>query len=119
MTQENEKRCGNCGHSMEFIRREDIQLGKASILGGTWPNIWAGALDVELWGCPNCRKLDFYWGGGENDTDWDGGDHMAQTTCPRPPAPPAVLSTTWTTRNAPGAGQKIRIFEEEVCYGLF
>ena len=82
MTQENEKRCGNCGHSMEFIRREDIQLGKASILGGTWPNIWAGALDVELWGCPNCRKLDFYWGGGENDTDWDGGDHMAQTTCP-------------------------------------
>ncbi len=82
MTQENEKRCGNCGHSMEFIRREDIQLGKAGVLSGMWPNIWAGALDVELWGCPNCRKLDFYWSGGEDDADWEDEDHMAQTTCP-------------------------------------
>ena len=82
MTQENEKRCGSCGHRMEFIRREDIQLGEATILGGVWPNIRAGALDVELWGCPNCRKLDFYWAGGEDDTDWEGEDRMAQTTCP-------------------------------------
>ena len=82
MTQENEKRCGSCGHPMEFIRREDIPLGQASVLGGVWPNVWAGALDVELWGCPNCRKLDFYWVGGEDATDWEGEDRMAQTTCP-------------------------------------
>ena len=80
MTQKNEKRCSNCGHDMKFIRREDIQLGEASILGGVWPNIWAGALDVELWGCPRCGKLDLYRGdlseGGEDE------DHMAQTICP-------------------------------------
>ena len=68
-----EKRCPNCGGGMKFVRREDVQLGRAGILSGVWPNIWAGALDVELWGCPSCRKLDFYW---------SGEDCMAQTTCP-------------------------------------
>ena len=84
MSEAIEKRCGNCGHGMSFIRRENIQLGKASSWVGMWPNILAGALDVELWGCPNCRKLDFYWSGSDEEApeDWDGGDHMAQTTCP-------------------------------------
>ena len=82
MSEEMEKRCSNCGSAMAFIRREDIQLGEASVLLGVWPNIRAGALDVELWGCPSCQKLDFYWSGGEDEMDWDGGDRMAQTTCP-------------------------------------
>ena len=79
-----EKRCGNCRSEMKFIRREDIQLGKASMLIGMWPNIWAGALDVELWGCPNCRKLDFYWGDPSEASKegWEDEDHIAQTVCP-------------------------------------
>ena len=82
MTQENEKRCGNCGHVMKFVKAEQVQLGKTSFLWGDWPNLLAGALNVEIWSCPNCRKLDFYWSGGEDDTDWEDKDHMAQTTCP-------------------------------------
>ena len=53
MSEAIEKRCGDCGHGMSFIRRENIQLGKASSWVGMWPNILAGALDVELGGCPN------------------------------------------------------------------
>ena len=75
-----EKRCPNCGHSMKFVRREDIQLGEATILGGVWPNIWAGSLDVELWGCPRCGKLDLYRGNWSEDSGEE--DHMAQTVCP-------------------------------------
>ena len=82
MTQEKEKRCGNCGHAMEFVKAEQVQLGKTSFLWGDWPNLLAGALSVEIWSCPSCRKLDFYWSGGEDGADWEGGDRIAQTTCP-------------------------------------
>ena len=82
MSEAIEKRCGNCGHGMSFIRRENIQLGKASSWVGMWPNILAGALDVELWGCPICRILDFYRSGREYEMDCDGRHRMAQTTCP-------------------------------------
>ena len=78
------KRCGNCGHAMEFVKAEQVQLGKTSFLFGDWPNLLAGALNVVIWSCPECGKLDFYWSGPseEDGEDWEGGDHMAQTTCP-------------------------------------
>ena len=79
-----EKRCGNCGHGMEYVKTEHMQLGKTSFLWGDWPNLLAGALNVEIWSCPNCRKLDFYWSGedGGDIADWDGGNRMAQAACP-------------------------------------
>lgn len=80
MSEHMEKRCSNCGHSMEYLKTEQIQLGKTSFVLGDWPNLLAGALDVEIWGCPSCRKLDFY-GGGPAGEDWEE-DHIAQTTCP-------------------------------------
>ena len=56
-----EKRCTNCGSSeMQFLRRENIQLGKTGWFSGNWGNLWAGAIEVEFWACPNCRKLDLY-----------------------------------------------------------
>ncbi|MCI8916226.1 MAG: hypothetical protein HFF26_06125 [Oscillospiraceae bacterium] len=79
MSEEMEKRCSNCGSAMAFIRREDIQLGEASVLLGVWPNIRAGALDVELWGCPRCGKLDLYRGDLFEEQEED---RMAQTACP-------------------------------------
>lgn len=78
------KRCGNCGHGMEYVKTEHMQLGKYSGIFGNWPNWIAGALNVEIWSCPDCGKLDFYWSGppeGERE-DWEDGDHIAQTTCP-------------------------------------
>ncbi len=74
------KRCSNCGRGMEYVKTEQIQLGKTSFLLGDWPNLLSGALDVEIWACPGCRKLDFYGGGGK---DWEEDeDRIAQTTCP-------------------------------------
>ena len=84
MSEATEKRCGNCGHDMEYVKTEHMQLGKYSGIFGNWPNWIAGALNVEIWSCPNCRKLDFYWSGpSEDDFEYqEDGNHMARTTCP-------------------------------------
>ena len=77
------KFCGNCRTPMQFLKREQIQLGKTGWLLGDLPNLLAGAQDLEFWICPNCRKLDFYVPASEelNFGENDGG--MAQTTCPK------------------------------------
>ena len=84
MSETVDKRCGNCGHGMEYVKTEQMQLGRYSTIFGHWPNLLAGALDVEIWSCPNCRKLDFYWSGpSEGNIEYgEDEDHMAQTTCP-------------------------------------
>lgn len=67
-----------CGGELRFVKREYLQLGKTGWITGDWPNLLAGALDVEIWCCPDCGELKFYRG-----TDWEEEtDHMAQTTCP-------------------------------------
>ena len=45
---------------MTFLKREKIQLGQTGFLSGDWGNILAGALDVEIFCCPKCGKLEFY-----------------------------------------------------------
>ena len=89
---------------MKFVRREDVQLGRAGILSGVWPNIWAGALDVELWGCPNCRKLDFYWSGSDEEApeDWDGGEVLLLDTAGRCAGVSARLAAAEETLAAEG-----------------
>ena len=85
------KRCANCGGAMQFLKRENVQLGKTGWLAGDWPNLFAGAQDLEFWVCPKCRKLDFYIpesemiGVSENpQAVWTEGqeNRMAQVTCP-------------------------------------
>lgn len=68
--------CANCGSAMQFIKREDVQLGQTGFLLGVWPNLMAGALDVEIWCCPTCRKLDFFLADVPEEED-----RMAQTIC--------------------------------------
>ena len=74
------KRCGNCGGEMQFLKRENVQLGKYGFLFGEWSHLFAGAQDLEFWVCPQCRKLDFYIP--EDGFAEDEGDGMAQITCP-------------------------------------
>lgn len=78
MTGYGKKRCSNCGRDMEYVSREDMQLGRTSFIFGDWPNLLAGALNVEIWECPDCGKLDFYRG----DADEEGEGQMVKTTCP-------------------------------------
>ena len=72
--------CLRCGCKMEFMLRENIQLGKTGWIIGDWGNLLAGALDVAVYTCPECGKLEFFRGelGGEPEQR----DCIAQTDCP-------------------------------------
>lgn len=74
-----EKRCGSCRGTLKFLKRENIQLGRESFLFGGWPNLLAGAQDVEFWVCPDCRKLELFLPA-DGEPDPSGG--IAQVTCP-------------------------------------
>ena len=55
-----ELNCLRCGRKMTFFKQEKIQLGQTGYFLGDWPNLLAGALEVEIYGCPNCGKIEFF-----------------------------------------------------------
>ena len=69
--------CLRCGEQMRFFARECIQLGKTGWLLGDLPNLLAGALEVEIYCCPSCKKLEFY------ACDESEGQALPQRTCPK------------------------------------
>ncbi len=70
-------KCLRCGEEMHFFARENIQLGKTGWILGDIPNLLAGALDVDMFICPACHKLEFY--ASENEAvDND----LPKQTCP-------------------------------------
>lgn len=69
--------CSHCATEMRFLASEQIQLGKTGWILGDLPNLLSGALDVHIYICPDCRKLEFF-AGEEND-----GNDLPQKTCPR------------------------------------
>lgn len=72
-------KCLRCGKTMEFLMRENIQLGKTGWVLGDLGNLMAGALDVAVLRCPGCGRLEFYQG------DWMDGereDSLPQVACP-------------------------------------
>lgn len=77
-----EKRCGNCRTELRFLKRENVQLGKTGLLLGDWPNLFAGAQDLEFWVCPNCRKLELFVPEGAEELAEDEEGAMAQIACP-------------------------------------
>ena len=52
--------CLRCGASMRNIGIETIQLGQAGWILGDLSNLIAGAMEVNIWMCPACGKLEFY-----------------------------------------------------------
>lgn len=59
--------CLRCQTEMLFHKRENVQLGRTGTLLGDWSNILAGALDVEIFYCPRCGKVEFFMPGIELD----------------------------------------------------
>ena len=55
-----EMKCLRCGEEMRFLAKEQLQLGKTGWVLGDLPNLLAGALAVDVYICPSCRKLEFY-----------------------------------------------------------
>ena len=73
--------CLRCGQTMKFLMRENLQLGKTGWLTGDWGNLLAGALDVAIFQCPSCGKLEFFQGefaAGQGDQE----EGLSQVTCP-------------------------------------
>jgi len=67
---------------MEFVKREHVQLGKTTFLGGDWSNLWAGALDVAIFACPECGKLELFRGDYyEEQAQQEEQSGIAKTTC--------------------------------------
>lgn len=56
-------KCLRCGTAMKFGRQEKLQLGQTGFILGDWPNLLAGALEVEIWSCPGCGKVEFFMPG--------------------------------------------------------
>ena len=52
--------CLRCGAAMQFGGKEKIQLGKTGWILGDLPNLLAGALEMEIYYCPQCGKLELY-----------------------------------------------------------
>ena len=72
--------CLRCGCGMEFMMRENIQLGKTGWLTGDWGNLLAGALDVAVFSCPECGKMEFFRGNHYEENKENEG--IAQVRCP-------------------------------------
>ena len=73
--------CLHCDRKMNLIRTEKLQLGQTGWILGDLPNLLAGAMDVDIYSCPSCRKLEFYQGDGEADQQASSG--IAQKICPK------------------------------------
>ena len=76
-----DKKCANCGGDMDFLGEEELQLGQYGFFLGHLSNLLSGSLEVELWECLNCGKLDFYRRGSTENQGDEG--HMVQVICPK------------------------------------
>lgn len=74
-------KCLRCDALMQFVKREHVQLGKTTFLSGDWSNLWAGALDVAIFACPECGKLELYRGDFYEEQAELEQSGIAKTTC--------------------------------------
>lgn len=70
--------CTHCSETMRFVTREQLQLGKTGWLLGDLPNLIAGALEVNVYLCPGCNKLEFF----AAEQTLDAADDLPQRRCP-------------------------------------
>lgn len=52
--------CLRCGREMRYARREKIQLGEQGVLSSHWAHLMAGALEVDIYYCAECGKMEFF-----------------------------------------------------------
>lgn len=45
---------------MEHLGQESLQLGQYGFLTGHLSNLFSGALEVDIYACRHCGKLEFY-----------------------------------------------------------
>jgi hypothetical protein len=52
--------CLRCKSKMEFVATEKIQLGETSWLLKDLPNLFAGSMEVNIYICPECKKIELF-----------------------------------------------------------
>ena len=67
-------KCLRCDEMMRHIKREKFQLGETGWFLGDLPNLLAGAMELDIYSCPGCGKVEFFQTVGEKD--------MPQVKCP-------------------------------------
>ena len=53
-------KCLRCGSQMQYKGTDQIQLGRTGFFIGTLSNLLSGALDVAIFECPDCGKIEFF-----------------------------------------------------------
>ena len=71
----NQLSCLRCGAWMRFIKCEKFQLGQTGWVLGDLPNLFAGAMEIEIYVCPKCGKIELF----QPEAASDG---LAQKQCP-------------------------------------
>ncbi len=52
--------CLRCGSQMQFAFQEKFQMGEHTLLTGDWSHLRSGSLELEVWCCPDCGKVEFF-----------------------------------------------------------
>ena len=53
-------KCLRCGTEMNSLGREKVQLGEYGPFLGHISNLMAGAMELDLFACPKCGKVEFF-----------------------------------------------------------
>lgn len=52
--------CLRCRQEMHHIKKQKLQLGQTDWIFGDLPNLFAGAIEVDIYSCPDCGKIEFF-----------------------------------------------------------
>ena len=104
----NQLNCLRCGVGMRFMGREKFQRGQTGWVLGDLPNLFAGAMEIEIYACPKCGKLEFFQPGSDKFAgtadEAKTGSAISRPTrraaCRAKSVPPAVRCSTLTTAAA-------------------
>lgn len=67
--------CLRCSRKMNHIRTEKLQFGQTGWILGDLPNLIAGSMEVDIYSCPGCRKVEFFLADAVEE-------ELAQVQCP-------------------------------------
>ncbi len=71
-------KCLRCQEPMRYIKSEKLQLGQTGWFLGDLPNLLSGAMEVEIYACPACGKLELY-----QSTKTAAEKDLPQVKCPK------------------------------------
>lgn len=52
--------CLRCGQKMNHIKTQKLQLGQTGWILGDLPNLLAGSMEVDVYSCSHCGKIEFF-----------------------------------------------------------